>query len=223
MVYRSPIGECSDQHSPMHRWEERSVRPVTATASGDRRDQGCRRAGTHSSGRVQRARIRGPRGCCCWRGLNSPAPRPQGTLVSRDGQRPVLDAASHHRLLYRPAPLQSTGPSSWIGSRRRRPVPRLPRRRPRPCWLPSRRPRGCKGLRTCWFAERAMAGVGMSQWGAHGLAEQGVDFRSILRHYWEARRWFSRHRAIHPWHGCPHQGQSGTVDCLPRVELFPSA
>ena len=27
-------------------------------------------------------------------------------------------------------------------------------------------------------------GVGMSQWGAHGLAEQGVDFRSILRHYY---------------------------------------
>ena len=27
-------------------------------------------------------------------------------------------------------------------------------------------------------------GVGMSQWGAHGLAEQGADFRSILQHYY---------------------------------------
>ena len=27
-------------------------------------------------------------------------------------------------------------------------------------------------------------GVGMSQWGAHGLAEQGADFRTILRHYY---------------------------------------
>jgi stage II sporulation protein D len=27
-------------------------------------------------------------------------------------------------------------------------------------------------------------GVGMSQWGAHGLAEQGAHFRSILRHYY---------------------------------------
>ena len=27
-------------------------------------------------------------------------------------------------------------------------------------------------------------GVGMSQWGAHGMAEQGADFRTILRHYY---------------------------------------
>ena len=27
-------------------------------------------------------------------------------------------------------------------------------------------------------------GVGMSQWGAHGLAEQGADFRAILGHYY---------------------------------------
>ena len=27
-------------------------------------------------------------------------------------------------------------------------------------------------------------GVGMSQWGAHGLAEQGADFRTILQHYY---------------------------------------
>ena len=27
-------------------------------------------------------------------------------------------------------------------------------------------------------------GVGMSQWGAHGLAQRGADFRSILRHYY---------------------------------------
>ena len=26
--------------------------------------------------------------------------------------------------------------------------------------------------------------VGMSQWGAHGLAEQGADFRTILQHYY---------------------------------------
>ena len=28
-------------------------------------------------------------------------------------------------------------------------------------------------------------GVGMSQWGAHGLAQQGADFRTILRHYYK--------------------------------------
>ena len=27
-------------------------------------------------------------------------------------------------------------------------------------------------------------GVGMSQWGAHGLALKGADFREILRHYY---------------------------------------
>lgn len=27
-------------------------------------------------------------------------------------------------------------------------------------------------------------GVGMSQWGARGLAEQGADFRRILEHYY---------------------------------------
>ena len=27
-------------------------------------------------------------------------------------------------------------------------------------------------------------GVGMSQWGAHGLASKGADFRDILRHYY---------------------------------------
>ena len=27
-------------------------------------------------------------------------------------------------------------------------------------------------------------GVGMSQWGAHGLASQGADFREILHHYY---------------------------------------
>ena len=28
-------------------------------------------------------------------------------------------------------------------------------------------------------------GVGMSQWGARGLAEQGADFRQILEHYYQ--------------------------------------
>ena len=27
-------------------------------------------------------------------------------------------------------------------------------------------------------------GVGMSQWGANGLARQGADFRTILSHYY---------------------------------------
>ena len=27
-------------------------------------------------------------------------------------------------------------------------------------------------------------GVGMSQWGAHGLAQRGADFRQILNHYY---------------------------------------
>ena len=27
-------------------------------------------------------------------------------------------------------------------------------------------------------------GVGMSQWGAHGLAQRGADFRQILHHYY---------------------------------------
>ena len=33
-------------------------------------------------------------------------------------------------------------------------------------------------------------GVGMSQWGAHGLAQRGADFRQILNHYYRAQRLF---------------------------------
>ncbi|MEC9029439.1 MAG: sporulation protein, partial [Cyanobacteriota bacterium] len=31
-------------------------------------------------------------------------------------------------------------------------------------------------------------GVGMSQWGAHGLAQRGADFRQILNHYYRGAK-----------------------------------
>ncbi|HYI45300.1 MAG TPA: SpoIID/LytB domain-containing protein [Actinomycetota bacterium] len=41
-----------------------------------------------------------------------------------------------------------------------------------------------RGKRVLVFGRGWGHGVGMSQWGAHGLAEQGVSFDEILRHYY---------------------------------------
>ena len=187
-----------DQHSPMHRWEERfspaQLRQRLPETGGIKAVDVLARS---SSGRVQRARIRGPQGVLLLEGAELRQRLGlKSTLVSFE----MVSGRSWMLPLPPPPPPPSgSAPSPRGPSRLDRitasiasPSPGSSRQRlvaPTPSVLPSpfRRPQGVQGPPGPVLLVRGQGyghGVGMSQWGAHGLAEQGVDFRSILRHYY---------------------------------------
>ena len=187
-----------DQHSPVHRWEERfspaQLRQRLPETGGIKAVDVLARS---SSGRVQRARIRGPQGVLLLEGAELRQRLGlKSTLVSFE----MVSGRSWMLPLPPPPPPPSgSAPSPRSPSRLDRitasiasPSPGSSRQRlvaPAPSVLPSpfRRPQGVQGPPGPVLLVRGQGyghGVGMSQWGAHGLAEQGVDFRSILRHYY---------------------------------------
>lgn len=177
-----------DQHSPLHRWEERfSLAQLQQRLPETGGVKGIDVLARTDSGRVQRARIRGPQGVLLLEGAE---------LRRRLGLKSTLvtfEMLSGARTGMAPPPPPPPPPSpllvrrSWLSSasgpsRRFRvaPPPLLP---------PStfRRPQGLQGPPGPMLLVRGQGyghGVGMSQWGAHGLAEQGANFRTILRHYY---------------------------------------
>ncbi|WP_392351421.1 SpoIID/LytB domain-containing protein [Parasynechococcus sp.] len=189
-----------DQHSPVHRWEERfspaQLRKRLPETGGIKGVDVLARSG---SGRVQRARIRGPQGVLLLEGAE---------LRRRLGLKSTLvnfELVTGVHALMPPPPLPLLVPSSRPGrSRLDRltasvarstpvPSPSEPSRQllvaPPPRLMRSgfRRPQGLQGPPGPMLLVRGQGyghGVGMSQWGAHGLAEQGADFRTILRHYY---------------------------------------
>ena len=180
-----------DQHSPVHRWQERfdpeGLRQRLPETGGI---DGVEVLSRSDSGRVRQARLRGPRGTLLLNGselrrrlglkstlvdfemvkataLSEPPPRLEAT-----------PASGLSRLERITASIANSGGASTSGAPTAFVAPRpsllggLGRRRPE------------QGLQLLVKGQGYGHGVGMSQWGAHGLAEQGADFRTILRHYY---------------------------------------
>jgi len=196
-----------DDHSPVHRWNQRfdalELRRRFQETGGVNQ---LSVLATSSTGRVRSARIQGPRGSLVLTGrelrqrlgLKSTMVRfsmLQGAGVSDGVQRragperaepaPQLiglwrDSASG--LSVSPSPSPSRAQPSLAGlpapPPAPPPLPDLPASAPVRVIAPATAP--VLEARGRGFGH----GVGMSQWGAHGLALKGADFREILRHYY---------------------------------------
>jgi stage II sporulation protein D len=194
-----------DQHSPVHRWNKRfddeALRDLFLETGGVKRLQVLK---TSSTGRVRTARVQGPRGSLVLTGrelrkrLGLKSTMVQFELINDSPDASTASAiptaqndpqASTHAA----PPLiglwqdSASGPDTTSSTSGRLaallpppPLPPLNRsvfNKPRP------------DLRVGEMVLEARGqgfghGVGMSQWGAHGLALQGADFREILLHYY---------------------------------------
>ena len=190
-----------DQHSPVHRWQERfdpmMLRRTWPETGGL---DGVEVLSRSRSGRVRQARVRGPRGTLMLTG---------NELRRRLGLKSTLVNFEMVAASSRPAPVSLpavASPAAKPASGRSRidritaSVARQPTglRPPQSHAQPRRqlmastpdliggsaRFRPAAGRQLLVRGQGFGHGVGMSQWGAHGLAEQGADFRAILGHYY---------------------------------------
>ena len=196
-----------DQHSPVHRWNKRfdndQLRDLFRETGGVKRLQVLK---TSSTGRVRTARVQGPHGSLVLTGREL---RKRLGLKSTMVQFELINGSVGSSTASSTAPTQTvsqsvsraappliglwqdsaSGPdttpskSSRLASLLPPPPPPLPQlnassfNRPR---LDVREGELVLEARGQGFGH----GVGMSQWGAHGLALQGADFRQILLHYY---------------------------------------
>ena len=196
-----------DQHSPVHRWNKRfdndELRDLFREIGGVKRLQVLK---TSSTGRVRTARVQGPHGSLVLTGREL---RKRLGLKSTMVQFELINGSVGSSTASSTAPTQTvsqsvsraappliglwqdsaSGPdtppsrSSRLASLLPPPPPPLPQlnassfNRPR---LDVREGELVLEARGQGFGH----GVGMSQWGAHGLALQGADFRQILLHYY---------------------------------------
>ena len=194
-----------DHHSPVHRWNQQFDaselrRRFQETGGVDQ----LRVLATSSTGRVRTARIQGPRGSLVLTGrelrqrlgLKSTMVRfsmLQGAAAVEDrGGRPGADRTEPAPELiglwrdpasgYSMSPsLSSPGPS-FAGPPAPPPAPPPLPELPTFPFASAIAPVAAPVLEV---SGRGFGhGVGMSQWGAHGLALKGADFREILRHYY---------------------------------------
>ena len=196
-----------DQHSPVHRWQERfdpmMLRRTWPETGGL---DGVEVLSRSRSGRVRQARVRGPRGTLMLTGnelrrrlglkstlvnfemvaaSSRPAPVSLPAVASPDAEsgsgRSRIDriTASVARQPTGLRPRESHPQES-------RPQPRRQLRASTPDLLgaAARSRPAATGRQLLVRGQGFGHGVGMSQWGAHGLAEQGADFRAILGHYY---------------------------------------
>lgn len=164
-----------DQHSPVHRWEQwfdsAGLRQRLPETGGLQDVEVLSRS---ASGRVREARLRGPRGSLVLSG---------GELRKRLGLKSTL------------VNFEMVTATASRGSRIDRITASVARQRG--AWPPllvapppvlvsktSVRRWSAGGLQLLVKGQGYGHGVGMSQWGAHGLAEQGAGFSWILRHYY---------------------------------------
>ena len=195
-----------DQHSPVHRWNQRFE-------AGDLRRRFQETGGveelrvlsTSSTGRVRSARVQGPRGSLVLTGrqlrqrlgLKSTMVRfsmLQAASASASGSSepggPVSEPAQQLIGLWRDSASGTGGYTDSLsaghsGVAVSSPPPPLSQR------MRARRESAVGGGQASadLIVLEAQGqgyghGVGMSQWGAHGLASKGADFRDILRHYY---------------------------------------
>ncbi len=194
-----------DQHSPVHRWNKRfnddELRGLFRETGGVKSLQVLK---TSSTGRVRTARVQGPRGSLVLTGREL---RKRLGLKSTMVQFELINGSSASSATSVQRARQSVPQAStqaappliglWQDSASglatpARPSGRLASLLPPPPLPPLNQsafnqPR--PGLRVGEMVLEARGqgfghGVGMSQWGAHGLALQGADFRQILLHYY---------------------------------------
>ena len=190
-----------DQHSPVHQWDvwfephqlRRAFRETGGVSSIDV-------LGTTGTGRIRQARVQGPRGDLLLSGkqlrqrlglkstlvrfemLASKSAKPgAGVGLKRFehsfGERNSFGAGTVLMGSWRDRTTASVdAKASFIGLPPPPPVPPLPVRS-------TRRSRH-QPLMLLAMGQGFGHGVGMSQWGAHGLAQRGADFRQILNHYY---------------------------------------
>jgi stage II sporulation protein D len=169
-----------DDRNPTRRWEQRfdpaDLRKAFPVIAGVERIDVLE---TSSTGRIRRARVIGPRGMLLLRGAE---------LRERLGLRSTLV-----RFRFEPAPQQAL--VSAAGPIPLPVLPASPSRRPFTRPLPSAAPEGGDEAPTTPPQPLAAAslvasgrgfghGVGMSQWGAYGLALRGQGHEQILRHFY---------------------------------------
>ena len=146
-----------DQHSPVHAWEERLEPEQLQKAFGE--IGGAQRIdvlATTGSGRVRQARVTGP----------------AGTLVLTGAQlRSRLGLKSTMVLFEVLAPELAA-------------LPALPPLAAEPAISPDQGPVQLPPPSLLAIGRGFGHGVGMSQWGAHGLANRGQSYEQILHHYY---------------------------------------
>ena len=185
-----------DQHSPVHRWNKRfdddELRGLFRETGGVKSLQVLKKS---STGRVRTARVKGPRGSLVLTGrelrkrLGLKSTMVQFELINGSGASSTASAQATPQAA--PALIglwqdSASGPDPGSISSGRLvspPPPPLPHlnasalQQPRPAVRVGEMVLEARGQ---GFGH----GVGMSQWGAHGLALQGADFRQILLHYY---------------------------------------
>ena len=185
-----------DQHSPVHRWNKRfdddELRGLFRETGGVKSLQVLKKS---STGRVRTARVKGPRGSLVLTGrelrkrLGLKSTMVQFELINGSGASSTASAQATPQAA--PALIglwqdSASGPDTGSISSGRLvspPPPPLPHlnasalQQPRPAVRVGEMVLEARGQ---GFGH----GVGMSQWGAHGLALQGADFRQILLHYY---------------------------------------
>ena len=203
-----------DQHSPVHRWNKRfdddALRDLFRETGGVKRLQVLK---TSSTGRVRTARVQGPRGSLVLTGrelrkrLGLKSTMVQFELINGSTDSSTASAiataqrapqATSQAAAQAAPPLiglwqdSASGPDTTsdntMSSSSGRLASLLPPP-PLPLLNPSafNQPRPDLKVGEIVLEARGQGfghGVGMSQWGAHGLALQGADFREILLHYY---------------------------------------
>ena len=196
-----------DQHSPVHRWNKRfdddELRDLFREIGGVKRLQVLK---TSSTGRVRTARVQGPHGSLVLTGREL---RKRLGLKSTMVQFELINGSVGSSTASSTAPTQAvsqsvsraappliglwqdsaSGPDTTSSSSSRLASLLPPPPPPLPQLNPSAFNRPRLDVREGELVLEARGqgfghGVGMSQWGAHGLALQGADFRQILLHYY---------------------------------------
>ena len=150
-----------DQHSPVHAWQQRLEPEQLQKAFGE--IGGAQRIdvlATTGSGRVRQARVIGPAGTLVLTGAQ---------LRSRLGLKSTLV-----RFEVAPPELAALPPS----------LPALPPLLSPPSAGEAQPPVQVPPPSLLAIGRGYGHGVGMSQWGAHGLAQRGQSYDQILRHYY---------------------------------------
>ncbi len=199
-----------DQHSPVHRWNKRfdddALRDLFRETGGVKRLQVLK---TSSTGRVRTARVQGPRGSLVLTGrelrkrlglkstmvqfelINGSTDSSTASAIATAQRAPQATSQAAPPLIglwQDSASGPDTTSSNTASSSSGRLASLLPPP-PLPLLNPSafNQPRPDLKVGEIVLEARGQGfghGVGMSQWGAHGLALQGADFREILLHYY---------------------------------------